>query len=62
MLLNSDGALAEEIHLTNDASKCLSGRVIPLNKQLRQVLINLFQEELEKNPVFDPHKDFVVRT
>ena len=63
MILTSDGTLAEEIHLTNDASKGSGGgRVIPMNKQLRQALLNLFQDEINNNPVFDARKDFVVRT
>ena len=63
MILTSDGTLAEEIHLTNNASKGTGGgRVIPMNKHLRQALINLFDEEVKNNPVFDAHKNFVVRT
>ena len=63
MILTSDGTLAEEIHLTNDASKgSTGGRVIPLNKQLRQALIILFDEEVKNNPVFDAKKAFLVRT
>ncbi len=63
MLLTSDGTLGEEIHLSNDASKgSTGGRVIPMNKQLRQALVQLFQEEVENNPLFDTHKAFVIRT
>jgi len=63
MILKSDGTLGEEIHLTNEASKGSGGgRAIPLNKQLRQALLNLFADEVKNNPVFDAHKDFVVRT
>ena len=63
MILKSDGTLGEEIHLTNEASKGSGGgRAIPLNKQLRQALLNLFDDEVKNNTVFDAHKDFVVRT
>jgi integrase len=32
----------EYIHLTNDASKGMSGRIIPINRQLRATIIELF--------------------
>ena len=63
MILTSDGTLAEEIHLTNDASKGSGGgRVIPLNKTLKEALVNLFIQEATNNRLFDSHTDFVVRT
>lgn len=38
MLMNADGSLASEIALTNSASKGKSGRIIPLNRELRSCL------------------------
>ncbi len=45
MLLNPDGQLGETIHLTNAASKGTSGRIIPINKTLRQSLQTLLAVE-----------------
>jgi integrase/recombinase XerD len=42
MVVGADGEVGEYIHLTNDASKGQSGRIIPINKQLRAVLVKLF--------------------
>lgn len=41
MIVGADGEVGDHIHLTNEASKGLSGRVIPINKQLRASLIEL---------------------
>lgn len=38
MLLGSDGEIGNSINLTNKASKGSSGRIIPLNKELRELL------------------------
>jgi integrase len=43
MVLDASGAVGDAIHLTNEASKGNSGRVIPLNRQLRAVLVSLHQ-------------------
>lgn len=45
MVLDAAGAVGDSIHLTNEASKGQSGRVIPLNRQLRAVLVNLYQSQ-----------------
>ena len=34
MVVGADGEVGEYIHLTNDASKGQSGRIIPINRQL----------------------------
>jgi integrase/recombinase XerD len=39
MVQNAQGEVGTHIHLTNEASKGQSGRIIPLNSDLRQVLI-----------------------
>lgn len=41
MVLNADGDVGSHIHLTNDASKGQSGRIIPLNSDLRELLIRM---------------------
>jgi integrase len=42
MVLESDGTVGDEIHLTNDASKGSNGgRVIPLHPQIRNNLIEM---------------------
>jgi integrase len=43
MVVGADGKVGEYIHLTNDASKGQSGRIIPINKQLRAALIELLE-------------------
>ena len=43
MVLDASGSVGDAIHLTNEASKGNSGRVIPLNRQLRGFLVSLYQ-------------------
>jgi integrase/recombinase XerD len=45
MVVGADGEVGEYIHLTNDASKGQSGRIIPINKQLRASLVELCEQE-----------------
>ena len=42
MIVGADGEVGEYIYLTNDASKGMSGRIIPINRQLRAKIIELF--------------------
>jgi integrase len=44
MIVGADGEVGEYIHLTNDASKGQSGRMIPMNKQLRASLVELCEQ------------------
>lgn len=60
MLLKSDGTLSNSIALTNDASKGMSGREIPLNKTLKKLLEEFLSQEQERKDF--NHKDFVIRT
>ena len=61
MVLDSDGKVGDNINLTNSSSKGQSGRIIPLNKDLKENLISLFEES--KNYYgFNPNTSFVVRT
>lgn len=41
MVVGADGEVGAAIHLTDDASKGKSGRLIPINKQLKAALIDL---------------------
>jgi integrase/recombinase XerD len=44
MIVGPDGNLGDSIHLTDVASKGRSGRIIPINRELRSALINLHQQ------------------
>jgi len=44
MIIGPDGNLGDCIHLTDIASKGKSGRIIPINRELRSALINLHQQ------------------
>jgi integrase/recombinase XerD len=61
MLLNADGVVGDAIHLTNIASKGASGRVIPLNKALKESLVNLWQHESSQSR-FNRHESHVIRS
>jgi integrase/recombinase XerD len=41
MVMNADGDIGDHIHLTNEASKGKSGRIIALNKELKKQLIKI---------------------
>jgi integrase/recombinase XerD len=60
MLMDAGGSLAEQISLSNDATKGRSGRHIPMNKQLRSKLLELYGSG-SRDPRFSA-KDHVVRT
>ena len=61
MVLDSNGQIGEFIHLTDVASKGSSGRIIPINKTLRSVLILHF-EQGNKNLIHCTPDDFVIQT
>lgn len=46
MVLDASGCIGDAIHLTNQASKGNSGRVIPLNRQLRSELVMFYQSQV----------------
>ncbi len=56
MVLGADGNVGEYIHLTNAASKGNSGRVIPINKQLKSALIVLHGDDRRQG------SDWLIRT
>lgn len=61
MITDADGDIGSSIHLTDKASKGRSGRVIPLNMQLRLKLIELFEHERQLHR-FDIEMSHVIRT
>jgi integrase/recombinase XerD len=61
MILDPDGQLGDAIHLTDIASKGRSGRVIPLNKQLRANLMQMLDLARQDNR-FGPTTAYVITT
>ena len=62
MVLKSDGTLDDYINLPNSSSKGKSGgRTIPLNKEVKGNLKQMFSEQ-QQNRGFDPSKEFIVQT
>lgn len=61
MILTSEGEVGDAIHLTDTASKGRSGRVIPLNKQLRGNLIQMLAAA-QQGRRFHPALSYVVTT
>ena len=57
----SDGEVGDYINLTNSTSKGKSGRTIPLNKEVKNNLIELLKDQ-KKFRNFDIGKSTVVRT
>lgn len=50
MVMNSDGGIADQLCLENSVSKGKSGGIIPLNKELKQALIELHASTKSPNP------------
>ena len=61
MFMDADGQIGTQLHLIDVASKGRSGRVIPLNDQLRQHLMELLKRQRQKTRFKSEH-DFVVTT
>ncbi len=61
MVMDADGVIGAAIHLTDIASKGRGGRVIPMNKQLRQHLVKLL-ERGQQRPRFRSENGFVMTT
>lgn len=61
MVLTSEGVIGDAINLTDTASKGRGGRIIPLNSQLRQSLLNLHNKE-KTRPRFLTERGFVITT
>lgn len=61
MVVGSDGDVGDYIHLTNEAAKGNSGRIIPINKALKGAISNLFDQNND-NPRFFTGEDYVIQT
>ena len=61
MILTPEGEVGDAIHLTNTASKGRSGRMIPLNKQLRENLKQMLVAA-RQDRCFHPALSYVVTT
>ena len=61
MVTTSDGKIGDAIHLTNVASKGKSGRIIPMNKAVKENLGRLLLEQ-QKIRHFDITTAFVITT
>ena len=61
MVMNSDGSVGGYLNLPNSSSKGRSGRVVPLNKDLKKNLEMMLEEHQILND-FDPQTSFIVRT
>lgn len=61
MVVGPDGEVGDTINLTNEVSKGKSGRVIPLNRTLKQSLHDLLMEH-RSLPGFSIHTSHLVRT
>ena len=60
-VINSDGEVGDEIHLTNKTSKGRSGRIIPLHNSIKENLIELLKEHKTFRD-FDFDTSLIVRT
>ena len=61
MVMDSDGSVGNYLNLPNSSSKGKSGRVVPLNKDLKKNLEKMLVEHQTSND-FDPQTSFIVRT
>ena len=61
MVVNSEGNVSNTIHLTDVASKGKSGRVIPLNKDVKGLLVRMLEDESKRHD-YDVNSSFVIRT
>lgn len=61
MIIDAYGELSDQICLTDAASKGKSGRIIPINRDLRGLLLRLYAVDRQQ-PAFDPASSKVVRT
>ena len=61
MVMNSDGSVCNFLNLPNSSSKGKSGRIVPLNKDLKKNLEMMLDEHRTLTD-FDPKTSFIVRT
>lgn len=62
MILDPEGNMGETINLIDRVSKGNSGRVIPLNSELKGKLLKLYEIEKVSNRHFDINTSKVIRT
>lgn len=62
MVLDADGNVVDQLSLENSASKGSSGRVIPLNKQLKTHLVNALKSVSSGSTTTAIHKAKVIQT
>ncbi len=58
MLIDPQGEISEYIHLQNVAAKGKSGRIIPINKQLKEAILDLKQST--QNSCFNPKQHLIL--
>ena len=61
MITDADGEISDSIHLTDEASKGKSGRIIPLNMKLRHELEDWREHEAKRHG-FNVATSFVIST
>ena len=61
MITDADGEISDSIHLTDEASKGKSGRIIPLNMKLRHELEDWCEHEAKRHG-FNVATSFVIST
>ena len=61
MVLGADGEVGSHINLTNQASKGQSGRSIPINKELKALVADLYESEKMQHGFYTA-SSYVIRT
>jgi integrase len=61
MITDAEGNISDSIHLTDEASKGKSGRIIPLNMNLRHQLEDLLEHEAKRRS-FEVGTGYVIST
>ena len=61
MVMNSDGSVGDYLQLPNSSSKGKSGRIVPLNKDLKENLISLLEQHRQLHG-FEPQTFSIFRT
>ena len=61
MVMNSDGSVGDYLNLPNSSSKGKSGRIVPLNKDLKKNLIQMLEEH-QTFKDFYPSTSSIIRT
>lgn len=62
MVLDADGKVVDQLSLENSASKGQSGRIIPLNRQLKMQLVESLKIASDSSSSASVHKSRVIRT